>query len=175
MRTSALALGLVFGLVLAGCGGGGRSPSSAPDDAVAVNIQFPFEEMDLPNGLHVVLHREKSAPSALVHVRYDVGSKDDPHGRAGFAHLYEHLMFKGSKNTGAKDYMQSLADIGGDSNASTFRDTTDYYEYVPPSALPRAIWLESDRMAYPIAAVDVASFARERDVVKTCPGGMVAK
>src|SRR5260221_3985377 len=105
-------LALPILLALAGCAGQPRAPGgAAPDDAVNVNIAFPIEEMDLSNGLHVVLHREPSAPSALVHVRYDVGSKDDPQGRSGFAHLYEHLMFKGSKHTGTKDYSEWLAEV----------------------------------------------------------------
>ncbi len=162
-RTRFLALLLLVGLT--GCGGA-LSASGARGDAVAVNIAFPIEEFDLPNGLHVVLHREPSARSSLVHVRYHVGSKDDPQGRAGFAHFYEHLMFLGSRNTGTKDYMEWIDEVGGHSNASTDLDTTDYYAYVPPSQLARAIWLEADRMAYPLAKVDEQSFTHERDVVK---------
>jgi zinc protease len=157
-----------FVIVLAGCGGGdgAKAPSQAADDSVVINVDFPTEEMDLPNGLHVVLHHEPAAPSALVHVHYSVGSKDDPRGRSGSAHLYEHLMFKGSKNTGKKDYMDWISDLGGESNAFTREESTDYFEYVPPAALARAIWLEADRMAYPLAAVDEDAFTRERNVVK---------
>src|SRR4051794_22047479 len=104
LRRSPFLLLLALVLSLSACGGRARSPSSAPDDSVVINVAFPIEEMDLPNGLHVVLHQERSAPFALVHVRYNVGSKDDPRGRSGFAHLFEHLMFKGSKNTGTKDH-----------------------------------------------------------------------
>jgi zinc protease len=169
MRTRAAAA-LAFALLaLAGCGGApGAEPRSAPvpDGALTINIALPIEELDLPNGLHVVLHQERSHPVALVFVRYNVGSKDDPRDRSGFAHLYEHLMFRGSRNTGTKDYRQWLEDVGGDINGTTNVDHTDYHEYIPPSALPRAIWLEADRMAYPLASLDDNAFANERDVVK---------
>lgn len=153
-------------LALSGCGSRDRTAAAPSKDAVSINIALPIEELDLPNGLHVVLHRERAATSALVYVRYYVGSKDDPQGRSGFAHLFEHLMFRGSKNTGGKDYSQWFEDIGGQTNAGTDLDHTDYHAEVPPSALPRAIWLEADRMAYPIAPLDETSFAHERDVVK---------
>lgn len=162
MRTGLCALALV---VLGGCAPRERS-AEAPDGTLVVNIALPIEQFDLPNGLHVVLHPERSASLALVHVRYHVGSKDDPEGRSGFAHLFEHLMFRGSRNTGSKDYQQWLEDVGGITNASTDLDDTDYHAYVPPSALPRAIWLEADRMAYPLAPLDEAGFANERNVVK---------
>lgn len=147
------------------CGPGDRRAHSS-GDGVNINIALPITEIDLANGLHVVLHPERSASSALVYMRYYVGSKDDPRGRSGFAHLFEHLMFRGSKNTGTKDYAEWFEDIGGVTNASTSVDHTDYHAEVPPSALARAIWLEADRMAYPIAAVDDAQFTHERDVVK---------
>jgi zinc protease len=162
MRTGLCALSLV---VLGGCAPRERA-AEAPDGTLVVNIALPIEEFDLPNGLHVVLHPERSASLALVHVRYHVGSKDDPQGRSGFAHLFEHLMFRGSRNTGEKDYQQWLEDVGGITNASTDLDDTDYHAYVPPSALPRAIWLEADRMAYPLAPLDETGFANERNVVK---------
>jgi zinc protease len=160
------AIVLAVTAALAGCGGSGPSSAKAPDGALTINIALPVEELDLPNGVHVVLHQERSAPVALVYVRYHVGSKDDPQGRSGFTHLFEHLMFRGSKNTGAKDHQQWLEDVGGHANAFTNLDVTDYHSFVPPSALPRAIWLEADRMAYPIAPLDEAGFTHERNVVK---------
>jgi zinc protease len=157
---------LALGLVGSGCTAARGGRARGPEGAVQLKIALPVEELDLPNGLHVVLHQERSASRALVHLRYHVGSKDDPAGRAGLAHLYEHLMFRGSRNTGTKDYKGWLEDVGGESNAYTTHDNTDYYANVPPSALPRAIWLESDRMAFPIEAVDSEAFRQERDVVK---------
>jgi zinc protease len=151
-------------LVTAACGGG--PAKSANDDAVQINVALASEAFTLPNGLYVVFHRESSAASVNVHVRYDVGAKDDPDGRAGLAHLYEHLMFLGSRHTGEKDYGQWIEGVGGGSNATTSPDTTDYFESLPPSQLPLALWLESDRMAYPLAKVDDAALSKEREVVK---------
>jgi zinc protease len=152
--------------VLVACGSGARSPGGAAGDGFNINIALPVEELDLPNGLHVVLHPERSASSALVYVRYYVGSKDDPQGRSGFAHFFEHLMFRGSKNTAGKDYEQWFEDIGAVTNAGTSLDYTDYHAEVPPGALARAIWLEADRMAFPLATLDEEAFGHERDVVK---------
>ncbi|MBS2019956.1 MAG: insulinase family protein [Deltaproteobacteria bacterium] len=131
-----------------------------------INVNLVTDKFVLPNGLLVVLHREPTASSAFVEVRYHVGSKDDPPGRSGFAHLFEHLMFQGSRHTGDKDHMQWLEDFGGESNAGTNEDHTDYHESVPTSALPLALWLESDRMAYPLDKTDADRFTKEREVVK---------
>ncbi len=124
---------LVCGLVL---GLGGCQPKV--EGRMALNIDFSMDRFALGNGLQVVLHRDPSATSALVHVRYQVGSKDDPVGRSGFAHFFEHLMFRGSRYTRAKDYAQWIDEVGGRANADTTLDTTDYYAQVPPSALTRS-------------------------------------
>lgn len=162
-----LLLSAVVGLsALPACSPGARSPGGSSGEGFNINIALPVQELDLPNGLHVVLHQERSASTALVYVRYFVGSKDDPQGRSGFAHFFEHLMFRGSKNTGGKDYKQWFEDIGGETNAGTNLDHTDYHAEVPPSALARAIWLEADRMAYPLSTLDEEGFDHERNVVK---------
>ncbi|MBX3186068.1 MAG: insulinase family protein [Labilithrix sp.] len=145
----------------AGCGGRG-----VPDAQVPINIAFTTDVFSLDNGLRVVLHQESSASSAVIHVRYYVGGKDDPMGRAGMAHFFEHLMFRGSRHTQGKDFTQWLAELGGDGNATTDHDTTDYFEAVPVGALRRALWLESDRMAYPLDGLDEEGFENERRVVK---------
>lgn len=142
------------------------APAPSRDDAIMVNVALVTDKLTLPNGLLVVLHREPVATSAYVHVRYHVGSKDDPPGRSGLAHLFEHLMFQGSRHTGERDHNRWLEDVGGSSNASTDRDSTDYHEEVPASALPRALWLESDRMAYPLDKTTDESLGKEREVVK---------
>jgi predicted Zn-dependent peptidase len=159
-------IALVASLAIACAVGCGGAAANAPEGGFQLNIALQVEELDLANGLHVVLHPERSATEALVYVRYYVGSKDDPQGLTGFAHLYEHLMFRGSRNTGTRDYAQWLEDVGGEANAQTSRDVTDYHARVPPSALPRAIWLEADRMAYPLAALDEVAFTHERSVVE---------
>ena len=159
---------LVFALLAtAACGAPvAKRSSSTPSGTQKIEVSLPVEELDLPNGLHVIFHPVPTAAAALVYVRYEVGSKDDPVGRSGFAHLFEHLMFRGSKDTGARDYEQWLEEIGGVTNAFTKLDTTEYYALVPPSALPRAIWLESDRMAFPAGTLDEEGFTQERNVVK---------
>lgn len=157
----AVACVLAFGATCA-CGGA----RVAPKDAVDVTIRLDTETFVLPNGLTVLLHREPSAGAAYVHVRYDVGSKDDPRGRAGLAHLFEHLMFRAPKHGAERDFHAWLDEIGADFNATTGHDVTTYFELVPASELPRALWLEADRMAYPLATLDEASFGHERDVVK---------
>jgi zinc protease len=118
----------------------------------------------LPNGLRVILHEDHSTPIVNVQVWYHVGSKDERRGRTGFAHLFEHLMFKGSKNVGPEHHNASIAAVGGVANAYTTEDVTVFWETVPSQHLPLALWLEADRMAALRIEKDV--FARERDVVK---------
>ncbi len=163
-RSRALALCL---LVACGGTGGSSGAPQAPRGGVTLNVKLAHEHYRLANGLEVVLHRDPSLRNAIVDVRYDVGGKDDPPGRSGFAHLFEHLMFLGSKNVSELDFAQVLDDAGAVSyNAFTTQDFTEYFEVVPPSQLPVALWIEADRMAHPIERVYPETFARERDVVK---------
>jgi predicted Zn-dependent peptidase len=112
----------------------------------------------------VVLHEDHSTPIVHVSVTYHVGSKNERPGRTGFAHLFEHLMFQGSRNVGQDQHQSFIASVGGESNASTNEDSTNYWETVPAHYLPLALWLEADRMGS--LKVDEAAFARERSVVK---------
>src|SRR6188768_3559832 len=105
-----------------------------------------FTERTLPNGLRVYSMPDTSATTASVQMWYDVGSKDDPRGRSGFAHLFEHLMFKATRNLPPNAIMQLTEDVGGDMNASTDDDFTEYHETVPANHLERLIWAESERM-----------------------------
>jgi predicted Zn-dependent peptidase len=118
----------------------------------------------LANGLWVVLHEDDSTPIVHVELQYHVGSKNEPPGRTGFAHLFEHLMFQGSRNVSQDQHQAFIASVGGESNASTNEDATVYWQTVPSHYLPLALWLEADRMAS--LKVDEAAFARERSVVK---------
>jgi zinc protease len=118
----------------------------------------------LDNGLLVVLHEDHSTPIVHVSVTYHVGSKNEKPGRTGFAHLFEHLMFQGSRNVAQDQHQSFIASVGGESNASTNEDSTNYWQTVPSHYLPLALWLESDRMGS--LKVDEAAFARERSVVK---------
>jgi zinc protease len=123
-----------------------------------------YTSTKLDNGLWVVLHEDHSTPIVHVSVTYHVGSKNERPGRTGFAHLFEHLMFQGSKNVGQDQHQSFIASVGGESNASTNEDSTNYWETVPAHYLPLALWLEADRMAS--LKVDEQAFARERSVVK---------
>lgn len=163
-----LALGILSGFVLVllfGCGGPPKTASN--DGSVTLNVAIRGAHYRLPNGLEVFLHPDPSLRNAIVDVRYHVGGKDDPPGRSGFAHLYEHLMFLGSKHVPASGFSKALEDASVlEYNAHTTLDGTEYYEVMLPSQLPIALWLEADRMGHPIDRVDEDAFRRERDVVK---------
>ena len=105
-----------------------------------------FDKFILPNGLRVIVHQDLSTPMAVVDVMYDVGSRDEDPDRTGFAHLFEHLMFGGSKNI--PSYDEPLQKVGGENNAFTNTDITNYYLTVPASNIETGFWLESDRMGY---------------------------
>ncbi len=121
-------------------------------------------ERTLANGLRVVSVRDNSNPTVSIHVQYDVGGKNDPPGKSGFAHMFEHMMFKATKNMPNEKMDRITEDVGGFNNASTWPDFTNYYEVVPSNYLETLIWAESDRMVN--LNVDEKNFASERDVVK---------
>ncbi len=124
-----------------------------------------FEKYKLPNGLEVILHEDHSTPLVSVNVWYHVGSKNEKPGRTGFAHLFEHMMFQGSKNHD-DDYFTPLQKIGGALNGSTSEDRTNYWENVPSNYLELAIWLEADRMGFLLPAMTQKKLDNQRDVVK---------
>jgi zinc protease len=123
-----------------------------------------IKQRTLPNGLKVVSLLDSSSPTISVHVWYNVGSKDDPNGRSGFAHMFEHMMFKSTKNMKSENMDRLTEDVGGYNNASTWDDFTNYYEVIPSNYLETLLWAESDRMIN--LNVDEANFKSERDVVK---------
>lgn len=123
-----------------------------------------IKERTLANGLKVVSLRDNSSPTIAIHVWYDVGGKNDPQGRSGFAHMFEHMMFKSTKNMPNEKMDRLTEDVGGFNNASTWDDFTNYYEVVPSNYLETLLWAESDRMVN--LNVDDANFSSERDVVK---------
>ncbi len=106
----------------------------------------PFEQFALANGLRVVLSEDHSVPVVSVAVYYDVGSRNERAGRTGFAHLFEHMMFKGSENVGSREHNFLIANNGGTMNGTTSSERTNYFETLPANQLPLALWLESDRM-----------------------------
>lgn len=124
-----------------------------------------FEKLTLSNGMDLVLHQDTALPIVSVNVWYHVGSKDEEPGKTGYAHLFEHLMFEGSKNHN-KSFFEPLQDIGATLNGSTTPDRTNYWENVPSNYLELALWLESDRMGFLTDALDQNRFDIQRDVVK---------
>lgn len=143
----------------------GTAPANAADTAKLPKPQkLNYKEHKLSNGLKVVTLEDHAAPVITLEIWYHVGSKDEAPGKAGFAHLFEHLMFKGSKNVPSEGHARYVEQLGGDYNANTFFDRTLYYETVPSNALERVLFLEADRMAS--LKVDQANLASERDVVK---------
>jgi zinc protease len=126
--------------------------------------KLEYKLTTLPNGLTVVLEEDHSTPIVHLQLWYHVGSKNEKPGRTGFAHLFEHLMFKGSKNVMAEAHTSMVASVGGQSNAYTTDDETVFWETVPAQYLPMILWLEADRMA--TLKVDKDTFTNEREVVK---------
>lgn len=110
------------------------------------SLNFPIEYYKLPNGLKVVLSQDKTAPVALVGIYYNIGFRIEPRSRTGFAHLFEHLMFQGSKNLGKMEFIKLVEDNGGVLNGSTRFDFTNYYEIIPSNTLETILWAEADRM-----------------------------
>ena len=123
-----------------------------------------FTEFYLDNGLRVILHEDRSTPIVAVNLWYHVGSKNEVRGRTGFAHLFEHLMFQGSKHYNA-DYFKPLQEAGGTLNGSTNADRTNYWEVVPSNYLELALFLESDRMGFLLDALTEEKLNTQRDVV----------
>ena len=123
-----------------------------------------FKQRTLANGLKVISLQDTSSPTVTIQVWYDVGGKDDPKGKSGFAHLFEHMMFKSTKNMKSEMLDRLTEDVGGWNNASTWEDLTNYYEVVPSNYLETLLWAESDRMVN--LQIDKENFASERDVVK---------
>jgi predicted Zn-dependent peptidase len=126
--------------------------------------KIEFVEYDLPNGLHVILHQEKSTPIVAVSVLYHVGSKNEKVGRTGFAHFFEHLLFEGSQNIERGEYDKIVESNGGTLNANTSNDRTYYYELMPSNQLELGMWLESERMLH--AKVNIKGIETQRSVVK---------
>lgn len=128
------------------------------------NKQIQFEEYDLPNGLHVILHKDNSNPIVAVSIMYHVGSKNENPERTGFAHFFEHLMFEGTKNIERGEFSRLVEMNGGTLNANTSQDRTYYYEILPSNQLELGLWLESERLLH--AKVDSTGIETQRQVVK---------
>jgi zinc protease len=140
--------------------------AQSPAPAAPPLIQVPFRQFQLPNGLNVILHQDKTVPVVAVNVWYHVGSANEKPGRTGFAHLFEHLMFEGSKNVPEGQFDILLEAAGANNNGSTNNDRTNYVIDLPSNALELALFLESDRMAYLLDAMPPEQVNSQRDVVK---------
>ncbi len=142
------------------------SPAFAQTSVQPPKLEIQYSEFTLPNGLNVILHEDHSVPIVTVNTWYRVGSAREKPGRTGFAHLFEHLMFMGSGHVKYGDFDQWLEAAGGDNNASTGNDRTNYYINVPSTSLELALFLESDRLGYLLDAMTPKTVDAQRDVVK---------
>lgn len=131
---------------------------------VASAQKVAFEEYDLDNGLHVILHQDKSAPVIITSVMYHVGAKDENPERTGFAHFFEHLLFEGTKNIERGEWFKIVTANGGNNNANTSDDRTYYYEVFPSNNLELAIWMESERLMHPV--INQIGVDTQNEVVK---------
>jgi zinc protease len=159
LRTALIGLPLLFAVPA-------FAADPAPVSTLVSKVNIPYQQFTLPNGLRVIVHTDRKAPVVAVSIWYHVGSKDEPKGKTGFAHLFEHLMFNGSENS-REDTFKPLQQIGAtDVNGTTWYDRTNYFETVPTGALETALFLESDRMGYLLGAVDQAKLDIQRGVVQ---------
>jgi zinc protease len=156
-RRSRRSLAVALAVLLIGLSGASPSAAVRPP-------KLQYELLTLPNGLTLILSEDHSTPIVHVQLWYHVGSKNEKPGRTGFAHLFEHMMFKGSKNVEPEGHTSLVSSIGGQVNAFTTDDETVFWATVPAQFLPLALWLEADRMA--TLRIDQATFANEREVVK---------
>jgi len=129
-------------------------------------LSIPFERHVLDNGLKIVLSPDRTVPVVATNLWYGVGSRNEPRGKTGFAHLFEHMMFQGSAHVPKNKHFELIESVGGTLNATTWFDRTNYFETVPSNDLELALWLESDRMGWMLPAMDQEKLDNQRDVVK---------
>ena len=142
------------------------APQPAPLEELVAEVKLPYQKFTLDNGLTVVVHEDRKAPLVGVSVWYDVGSKHEPRGKTGFAHLFEHLMFNGTENA-PDDWFQYIEQLGGtEVNGTTNPDRTNYFQTVPTGALDRTLMLESDRMGHLLGGVTQEKLDNQRGVVQ---------
>ncbi len=156
----------VLGMALAAalCAGFVSAPAFAAPASAGIDI--PYTQFTLPNGLTVIVHEDHKAPIVAVNLWYHVGSKDEPAGRSGFAHLYEHLMFQSSENHKGEFFTPFEQAGATDQNGTTNNDRTNFFENVPTTALDMALWMESDRMGHLLGGIDQAALDEQRGVVQ---------
>ncbi len=169
MKIKALLLGAVALSAVAACQAdtsAAKTEQPVIDTSVDLKVDIPFEKFTLDNGLRVIVHEDRKAPIVAVGVWYHVGSKDEPEGKTGFAHLFEHLMFNGSENYN-DEYFKPFEAVGATAmNGTTWFDRTNYFQNVPTPALDMALWMESDRMGHLLGAVTQEKLDEQRGVVQ---------
>ena len=163
-------LAALLGVTLAACTPAERlrtdTPAAAAASEFALPVDIAYDSFTLPNGLRVVVHTDRKAPVVAVNVWYHVGSKDEPAGKTGFAHLFEHLMFQGSENY-KDEFFGPFEQVGATGqNGTTSTDRTNYFQNVPTTALDMALWMESDRMGHFLGAIDQSLLDEQRGVVQ---------
>ncbi len=175
MRKLFTSFALAAGISLAGIGALSGAPAvaqpaaqaqGADPQALLARVNIPHETFTLANGLRVIVHEDRKAPIVAVSVWYNVGSKDEPAGRTGFAHLFEHLMFNGSENAPGEYFEYTRAIGATDLNGTTWFDRTNYFQTVPRPALEQALFLESDRMGHLLGAVTQENLTNQIGVVQ---------
>lgn len=129
-------------------------------------MHIPINTYRLSNGLQVILSEDHTAPLVAVNLWYHVGSANERHGRTGFAHLFEHMLFQGSANVGANEHFELVQRAGGTLNGSTWMDRTNYFETVPSNQLELVLWLEANRMGHLLAAMTQQKLDTQREVVQ---------
>jgi predicted Zn-dependent peptidase len=151
---------IAVAVVIAGCNGAATTTTTRPPTRLTVDVEY----YTLPNGLKVVLSRDTTVPTAGVGVYYHVGFRNEPKSRTGFAHLFEHLMFQGSRNLGKLEFIKLVESNGGLLNGSTRFDFTNYYQVVPSHTLETILWAEADRMKG--LTIDASNLKNQQEVVK---------
>ncbi|WP_298019415.1 pitrilysin family protein [uncultured Parasphingopyxis sp.] len=170
MRSFLLALLAPLALMAAPALAQGAAPAGPQPNVTAADlvndIEIPYEEFTLDNGLRVIVHEDRKAPVVAVSIWYHIGSRHEPEGQTGFAHLFEHLMFNGSENAPG-DYFEPLREVGAtDYNGTTWYDRTNYFQTVPTEGLELTLFLESDRMGHLLGAVTQEKLDNQRGVVQ---------
>ncbi|MGQ0661510.1 M16 family metallopeptidase [Sphingosinicella sp.] len=163
---AALALGIVAAPLPAAAQTARPAASNDAIQQLLARVNIPHETFTLPNGLRVIVHEDRKAPVVAVSVWYNVGSKDEPAGRTGFAHLFEHIMFNGSENAPGEYFEHTRAIGATDLNGTTWFDRTNYFQTVPRPALERALFLESDRMGHLLGALTQENLTNQIGVVQ---------
>ena len=156
-----------LGLVVSACGGGSQAPAPAAGAGTSDTPSLAYEKYTLPNGLDVILSEDHRLPLVSVDLWYHVGPAEEVAGRTGFAHLFEHMMFEGSKHVPSRAHFRMVEAAGGTNiNGTTDFDRTNYFESLPANQLELGLWLESDRMGYLLDTLDQTKLANQQDVVR---------